>query len=49
MEVKTMTDDTMTTAPRPAPGSPKGLAAMEARMAEMRGRERQKRNAERVR
>jgi hypothetical protein len=43
MEVKTMTDDTMTTPPRPAPGSPEALAAMEAHMAEMRERERERR------
>jgi hypothetical protein len=49
MEVKTITDDTMTTAPRPAPGSPEALAAMEARMAEMRERERQERVEERAR
>jgi len=49
MEVKTMTDDTMTTAPRPAPGSPEALAAMEARMAEMRERERRERCEERAR
>jgi hypothetical protein len=49
MEVKTMTDDTMTTAPRPAPGFPEALAAMEARMAEMRERERQERVEERAR
>jgi hypothetical protein len=49
MEVKTMTDDTMTTLPRPAPGSPEALAAMEARMAEMRERERQEQCEERAR
>jgi hypothetical protein len=49
MEVKTMTEDTMTTTPRPAPGSPEALAAMEARMADMRERERRERREERAR
>ena len=44
-----MTDDTMTTAPRPAPGSLEALTAMEARMAEMRERERRERAEERAR
>ncbi len=49
-----MTDDTMTIetgvdAARPAPGSPEAYAAMEARMAEMRGQERRERSEERAR
>ncbi|UWQ19794.1 hypothetical protein [Jannaschia sp. M317] len=44
-----MTDDMMTSALRPAPGSPEVLAAMEARMAEMRERERRERREDRAR